>query len=96
MDPVLFRFLYGTGVRISEVLNLVLEDVNVESGTVTIRAAKNMKDRLIPMADRLTKRIFTFMNEFHRYSDGGMWLFPACGLFAYGRHPTHSRRPADP
>jgi len=76
VDPVLFRFLYGTGVRISEALNLVLNDVNVESGTATIRAAKNMKDRLIPMADSLTKRIIIFMNGFHRYSDGKMWLFP--------------------
>jgi integrase/recombinase XerD len=76
VDPVLFRFLYGTGVRISEALNLVLNDVNVESGTVTIRAAKNMKDRLIPMTDSLTRRIIIFMNGFHRYSDGKMWLFP--------------------
>ncbi len=76
VDPVLFRFLYSTGVRISEALNLVLNDVNVDSGTVTIRAAKNMKDRLIPMADSLTKRILSFANGFHRYSDGGMWLFP--------------------
>jgi integrase/recombinase XerD len=78
VDPVLFRFLYGTGVRISEALNLVLKDVNAESGIVTIRAAKNMKDRLIPMTDTLTKRILTFMDGFHRYSDGRMWLFPGC------------------
>jgi len=78
VDPVLFRFLYGTGVRISEALNLVLNDINVESGIATIRAAKNMKDRLIPMADSLTKRILIFMNGFHRYSDNKMWLFPGC------------------
>ena len=78
VDPVLFRFLYGTGVRISEALNLVLNDVNVETGVVTIRAAKNMKDRLIPMADSLTKRIGILMNDFHRYSDNKMWLFPSC------------------
>jgi integrase/recombinase XerD len=78
VDPVLFRFLYGTGVRISEALNLVLNDVNVESGIATIRAAKNMKDRLIPMADSLTKRIIIFMNGFHRSSDSKMWLFPSC------------------
>jgi integrase len=78
VDPVLFRFLYGTGVRISEALNLVLEDVNVDSGIVTIHAAKNMKDRLIPMADSLTKRIIIFMNGFHRYSNDKMWLFPSC------------------
>ena len=65
VDPVLFRFLYGTGVRISEALNLVLNDVNVESGIATIRAAKNMKDRLIPMADSLTKRITIFIYSAH-------------------------------
>ena len=78
VDPVLFRFLYSTGVRISEALNIVLNDVNVEFGVATIRAAKNMKDRLIPMADSLTKRITIFMNDFHRYSDSKMWLFSSC------------------
>lgn len=84
VDPVLFRFLYGTGVRISEALNLVLNDINVDSGTATIKAAKNMKDRLIPMADSLTKRIITFMKGFHRYSNDRMWLFPGCHNGAMG------------
>ena len=66
VDPVLFRFLYGTGVRISEALGIVLNDVNTESGTVTIRAAKNMKDRLIPMAESLSKRIYALIKGFHR------------------------------
>jgi len=79
VDPVLFRFLYGTGVRISEALNLVLDDVNTESGVATIREAKNMKDRLIPMADSLTRRITAFVDVFHRFSDGATFLFP-------GRH----------
>jgi len=114
VDPVLFRFLYGTGVRISEALNLVLKDVNAESGTVTIRAAKNMKDRLIPMADSLTKSILAFMNGFRsvqRWQDVAFpglpqWdngadgqkhgVQPFQGLFAYGRHPSHGRRPANP
>jgi len=75
---VLFRFLYGTGVRISEALNLVLDDVNVATGIATIRVAKNMKDRLIPMANSLTKRINILVNGFHRYSGRKMWLFPSC------------------
>ena len=78
VDPVLFRFLYGTGTRISEALNIVLKDVDIQAGTVTIRAAKNMKDRLLPMADGLTNRVIDFMNTFHRYSDSDMWLFPGC------------------
>ena len=78
VDPVLFRFLYGTGVRISEALNLVLDDVNAESGTVTVRAAKNMKDRLLPMAGSLTKRISAYIDGFHRFSTDRMWFFPSC------------------
>lgn len=83
VDPVLFRFLYGTGARISEALNIVLSDVDTQAGTVTIRASKNMKDRLLPMADGLAKRIVSFMGSFHRYSDSSMWLFPSChnGIF---------------
>jgi integrase len=76
VDPVLFRFLYGTGARISEALGIALDDVDKESGTVTIRAAKNMKDRLIPMAKSLANRVSTLIDGFHRYNDGKTWLFP--------------------
>ena len=78
VDPVLFRFLYGTGVRISEALGIALDDVNTESGTVAILAAKNMKDRLIPMAEGLANRVSAFMAGFHRHSDGKTRLFPGC------------------
>ena len=84
VDPVLFRFLYGTGVRISEALNLLLSDVNLDSGIATIRAAKNMKDRLVPMADSLAKRVAVFVAEFHRFSDGVTFLFPGCHNGAMG------------
>ena len=78
VDPVLFRFLYSTGARVSEALNLTLGDVNIDAGIVTVRAAKNMKDRLIPMASSLTKRIADYIGSFHLFSEGRMWLFPGC------------------
>ena len=78
VDPVLFRFLYGTGARVSEALGIMINDVNIESGVVTIREAKNMKDRLLPMADSLTRRIFSLIKGFHRFSDGSTCLFPGC------------------
>ena len=85
VDPILFRFLYGTGVRISEALNLVLNDVNTVAGIATIRAAKNMKDRLIPMAGSLAKRISDYVDKFHRFSDGETFLFPGCHNGVMGR-----------
>jgi integrase len=97
VDPVLFRFLYSTGVRISEALNLVLDDVNIDSGIATVRAAKNREDRLIPMADSMTKLIADYVGRFHRFSDGRMWLFPSCrngrdmGLMGKNTAYTHFR-----
>ena len=85
VDPVLFRFLYSTGVRVSEALNATLGDVNTETATVTIRAAKNMKDRLIPMSVGLAERVFAFIKDFHRYSDSGICLFPSMHNGILGR-----------
>ena len=48
VNPVFFRFLYGTSVRISEALNLTIANVNLNDGIMTIRHSKNNKDRLIP------------------------------------------------
>lgn len=78
VDPVLFRFLYGTGARISEALNLTIGNTNLETGVVTICGAKNNKDRLLPMANGLTERIKGYVDEFHRYSSEDTWLFPGC------------------
>jgi len=76
VDPVLFRFLYGTGARLSEALNLTIEDVNLNEGIVTIRHGKNNKDRLIPMAQSLTERMGRYMESFHRFSKDSTFVFP--------------------
>lgn len=80
VDPVLFRFLYGTGVRISEALNLTIKDVNLMEGIVTIRHAKNNKDRLVPMADRLTDRMNRYLKGFHRFSEANAYVFPGAKM----------------
>lgn len=76
VDPVLFRFLYGTGARLSEALNLTIGDVNLKEGIVTIRHAKNNKDRLIPMAQGLINRMRTYIESFHRFSEDKSIVFP--------------------
>lgn len=53
--PALFRLLYGTGIRISEAIQLSLEDVNLEDKTLLLRNCKNGKDRVIPLSDSLTQ-----------------------------------------
>jgi len=56
--PVLFRVLYGCGLRISEALSLKLKDIDIEKGTLTIYHGKNDKSRLVVMSPTL-KDIFT-------------------------------------
>lgn len=80
VDPVLFRFLYGTGVRLSEALNLMIKDVDTKDGIATIRKAKNNKDRLVPMADSLTDRMHRYMESFHRFNGEDTFVFPGAHM----------------
>jgi integrase/recombinase XerD len=52
--PVLFRLLYGCGLRVSEALNLTRGDVDLDNGCLTVRHAKFDQDRLVPLAPSLT------------------------------------------
>jgi integrase len=54
VDPVLFRVLYGAGLRVSEALNLRLSDVDTPAGTLRIRDSKNGESRTVPITTRLT------------------------------------------
>ena len=49
--PVIFRLLYGCGLRVSEVCGLQFRDVNLDAGLLTIRDSKNGADRYIPLSD---------------------------------------------
>lgn len=46
---MLFRLLYGCGLRISEALALRVEDVDTQLGVLHIRDAKFGKERLVPV-----------------------------------------------
>jgi len=76
VDPVFFRLLYGTGLRVSEALNLRVKDVNLQEGILTIHHAKNNKDRLIPVAQSLSERMTDLAVKIHQFSDETAYFFP--------------------
>jgi len=43
------RFLFNTGLRISECLNLTLDDVDFEKRSIHVRQGKGRKDRMVPI-----------------------------------------------
>jgi integrase len=53
VDPVLFRVLYATGLRLSEALNLQLRDVDPARATLEVRDSKNRENRIVPVTGRL-------------------------------------------
>lgn len=77
LDPVLFRVLYGCGMRLSEVLNLQLKDVDLEQNLLIVRHAKNNKDRLVPIVKSLAERIQILMDTYHKFSVETSFLFPS-------------------
>ncbi|MEA1962204.1 MAG: tyrosine-type recombinase/integrase [Bacillota bacterium] len=77
LDPVLFRLLYGSGLRVSEALNLQLKDINLEQAVLIIRHAKNNKDRLVPIAQSLVERTQFLLETYHKFSADTAFLFPS-------------------
>ena len=76
IDPVLFRLLYGTGLRVSEALNLQIKDVNLNEGVLTIRQAKNNRDRLVPMTQSMTERMTIMTEVIHHFKEKNYFFFP--------------------
>jgi integrase/recombinase XerD len=58
--PILFRVLYGCGLRIGEALSLLIADVDTAKGILTIRHGKFNKSRLVPMSKSLTSIFYEY------------------------------------
>jgi integrase len=65
VDPVLFRVLYGAGLRVSEALNLTLAEVDTSAGTLRIRDSKNGEGRTVPITDRLAATLDSYTAAAH-------------------------------
>jgi integrase len=74
--PVLFRMLYGCGLRIGEALELRIEDINLKTGVVIIRNSKNDKSRLVMMSESLKKICINYKNQNLSNSTTGDFFFP--------------------
>lgn len=61
-DRVMLEFLYGTGTRLSEFLNLKNNDINLISGLVKVKGKGN-KERFIPLNKSLIQLIRLYNTE---------------------------------
>lgn len=73
--PVLFRMLYGCGLRISEALDLKVKDVDLANGVLSIKKSKYNKDRLVPMSESLNLICRIFYKKIHKNSCQNDYFF---------------------
>lgn len=85
MFPLLFRILYGCGLRIFEALSLLKCDVDIENGVLHIRRGKNDRERITPMSDSLLEECRHFMAVAHVETPDDMPFFYTKNRTAYAR-----------
>lgn len=74
---MLFRVLYCTGLRLSEALNLKLEDVDLDNGLLLIKKPKNNHDRQVPMSLSLWKEMKQYYSDMQFRDGHSVFLFPS-------------------
>ena len=61
-DRAILETFYSTGIRISELVGLNLDDVDIISGIVKVRG-KGKKERIVPIGDRAISAIRDYLEE---------------------------------
>ncbi|USS40336.1 tyrosine recombinase XerA [Thermococcus aggregans] len=71
-DRLIILLLYGTGLRVSEVCNLKIEDIDFKRGILIVKGGKGAKDRVVPVPGFLLKEIEDYLKT---RDDGSEYLF---------------------
>ncbi|MBI2451919.1 tyrosine-type recombinase/integrase [Candidatus Pacearchaeota archaeon] len=60
---LIISMLYSTGLRVSELVNLKVNDLNLDEKTGWVRKGKGSKDRLFVMSETLAEEIKEYLDE---------------------------------
>jgi len=61
-DHLVIELLFGTGIRLAELISLKESDVDAYSGTIKVLGKRN-KERIIPVAKPLVNQINTYLEQ---------------------------------
>lgn len=67
-DLAMLELLYATGLRVSELVNLKLREVNLQSGYL-MTVGKGNKERLVPIGESASRRVSTYLLEVRQLQD---------------------------
>jgi len=60
---LIIQFLYSTGLRVSELVNLKVQDINLAEKTGIVKRGKGKKDRLIVLPEKLIQELEHYIKE---------------------------------
>jgi integrase/recombinase XerD len=60
-DRAMLEVLYGAGVRISELVDLDIDDINLDEGSLLVRSGKGSKARLVPVGRAARKAVGDYL-----------------------------------
>lgn len=61
-DSAMIELLYSSGLRVSELVSLKLENVNFEAGFIRV-TGKGSKERVVPISERTLKKLKKYIKE---------------------------------
>ena len=61
-DYVMFELLYSSGLRVSELVSLKIEDINAEAGFLRV-LGKGSKERIVPVNIRAMEKVKSYINQ---------------------------------
>jgi len=80
---LMISLAYGAGLRVSEIINLRIYDVDFDRGLINIRSAKGGKDRVTVLPEKLVEDIRIWIENRKREDKGG------CGELGHGFAATN-------
>lgn len=77
VSSLIFRMIYGCGLRISEALNLTMKDVDIDNCVLSIKNSKFGVNRFVPMTVELTERCRSYVNKARCFAEQNEPFFQA-------------------
>ena len=75
-NKAMMAVLIFAGLRISELLNLKLNEVDIENRVIMIKDGKGGKDRLVPVSGKLLEILAQYLRDRNRLKKDSLYFFP--------------------
>jgi len=62
-SKLIMQLLYSSGLRVSEIVNLTKQNLNLDENTGWVRAGKGKKDRMFIISKKLSKKLQKFIEK---------------------------------